>query len=60
MYFPELKGFFAGPTLSYNVMNNVNLDFFLQYFNAELKDPLSGIKSRLHMSRLFLRLKWNF
>jgi hypothetical protein len=60
MYFPRLKGFFAGPTLSYNITNNLNLDFFLQYFNAELKDPVNGILSRQRMSLLYLRMKWNF
>jgi hypothetical protein len=60
MYFPELKGYFVGPNLSYNVLNNVDLAFFLQYFNSEVKDPINGSISRQQMSLLFLRLKWNF
>jgi hypothetical protein len=60
MYFPELKGVFAGPSLSYNVLDNVDLSFFLQYFNAENENPLPGQASRQKISLLFLRLKWNF
>jgi len=60
MYFPELKGFFVGPNLSYNVLDNVDLGFFLQYFNAETKDPVNGSTTRQKISFLFLRLKWSF
>jgi hypothetical protein len=60
MYFPKMKGFFFGPNLSYNVLDNVDLGFFLQYFNAETTDPVNGSTSRQDISMLFLRLKWNF
>jgi hypothetical protein len=60
MYFPEMKGYFLGPSLSYNVLNNVDLGFFLQYFNAESENPLNGSITRQQISMLFLRLKWNF
>ncbi len=60
MYFPEMKGFFAGPSLGYNIMDNLDLGFFLQYFNAETTNPLNGAVSRQKLSLLFLRLKWNF
>ena len=36
MYFPNLKGTFAGPSLSYNAFENVYLALFLQYFSAEM------------------------
>ena len=60
MYFPELKGYFFGPNLSYNVINNVDLGFYLQYFNAEIKDSQNGSISRQQVSMLYLRFKWNF
>ncbi len=60
MYFPEMKGYFFGPSLSYNVLNNVDLGFFVQYFNAEATDPINGNKFRQQISFLFLRLKWSF
>ncbi len=56
MYFPEMKGYFFGPNLGYNVLENVDLAFFFQYFNYETKDPVS----RQYINLLFLRLKWNF
>jgi hypothetical protein len=60
MYLHDMKGYFIGPNLSYNVFSNINLDFFMQYFNAESTHPGSGQKSREQISLLFLRLKWNF
>ena len=60
MYFPELKGAFAGPSLSFNAFENVDLGFFLQYFNAELPDATGGGKSRQQLSLGYLRIKWSF
>jgi len=60
MYFPDMKGYFIGPSLTYNVLNNVDLSFFMQYFNAENEDPLTGQITRQQISLLFLRLKWSF
>jgi hypothetical protein len=60
MYFPDMKGYFIGPSLTYNVLNNVDLSFFMQYFNAENEDPATGDISRQQISLLFLRLKWSF
>jgi hypothetical protein len=60
MYFPDLKGYFFGPSLSYNVLNNIDLGFFVQYFNSEEEDPRNGNTFRQEVSMLFLRLKWNF
>ena len=60
MYYPGLKGYFTGPNLSYNILNNVDLGFFVQYFNAEAKDPFSGDTFRQQINFLFLRLKWSF
>jgi len=60
MYFPEMKGYFIGPSLTYNVLDNVDLSFFIQYFNSESTDPINGSISRQQLSMLFLRLKWSF
>lgn len=60
MYYPELKGYFFGPNLSYNVLNNVDLSFFFQYFNSQVRDPLNGSLSRQQINLWFLRLKWSF
>ena len=54
MYFPDLKGAFIGPNLSYNMLENLDLSFFFQYFSAELENQ------RQNIGLAFLRLKWNF
>ena len=56
MYFPELKGVFTGPSLSFNAFENVDLGFFIQYFNAEMPDG-SG---RQDLTLGYLRIKWSF
>ena len=60
MYFPEMKGFFVGPNLSYNILSNLDLSFFLQYFNIEQDHIITGHKYRQRITLWFLRLKWNF
>jgi len=59
MYFPELKGAFAGPSLSFNAFENVDLGFFVQYFNAKLPDDAGGT-SRQDLTLGYLRFKWSF
>ncbi len=60
MYFPKLKGYFIGPNLSYNILSNLDLAFFLQYFNVEQENIITGDKSRQCITLWFLRLKWSF
>ena len=60
MYFPKMKGFFIGPNLSYNILSNLDLSFFLQYFNIEQESIFTGDKSRQRITLWFLRLKWSF
>ncbi len=54
IYYPGLKGFFAGPTIDVSLAENVDFSFIWQYFNAELEDD------RTKMSLGFLRLKYSF
>ncbi|KPK85832.1 MAG: hypothetical protein AMS27_06490 [Bacteroides sp. SM23_62_1] len=60
MYFPKLSGFFTGPSITYNMMENVDLSMFLQYFSGEMTDPLTLDKKREDITIAFLRLRWNF
>jgi len=60
MYFPKMKGYFIGPNLSYNILSNLDLAFFLQYFNVAQESIISGNKSRQSITLWFLRLKWSF
>ncbi len=60
MYFPKLDGFFTGPSITYNLMENIDLSMFLQFFSVELENPLTQIKKREDITLIFLRMKWNF
>jgi hypothetical protein len=60
MYFPKMKGYFIGPNLSYNILSNLDLAFFLQYFNVAQESIVTGNKSRQSITLWFLRLKWSF
>ncbi len=60
MYFPGLKGAFAGPSLSLNALENVDIGLFMQYFNALVPDPSSPGNRRQEMTLGYLRLKWSF
>ena len=60
MYFPKMKGYFIGSNLSYNILSNLDLAFFLQYFNVAQESIVTGNKSRQSITLWFLRLKWSF
>ena len=60
MYFPELKGFFAGPQIDYSATDNIQLSLISQFFNGELPDPSKIFKERRNLFLGFLRFKWNF
>jgi hypothetical protein len=55
MYFPELKGYFVGPTLTYSITDNIDFSFIAQSFAGQLE---KGHTENFQM--VFLRLKWNF
>lgn len=54
MWFPDLKGYFAGPALDYSLAENVDFSIFWQYF----KSNLAGEKLRINLC--FLRVKVSF
>jgi hypothetical protein len=62
MFFPQMKGFFIGPSLDYSLSQNTKLSFILQHFGMEVEyDYLDQIQTRyIHMSMAFLQLKWSF
>ncbi|MFC2118287.1 hypothetical protein ACFLRG_02090 [Bacteroidota bacterium] len=55
MYYPEIDGFFMGPSLSYSIKNNLDLSVFSQIFAGEIQE---GIKETYVLG--FLRLKGSF
>jgi hypothetical protein len=54
MWFPDLDGFYAGPSFDYSVAEKVDFSLLWQYFNAEM----GGIRTRMNLC--FLRIKYSF
>jgi len=54
MWFPDLRGYFAGPSLDYSLAENLDFSLFWQHFDSEM----SGGRTRVNL--VFLRLKYSF
>jgi hypothetical protein len=54
MWFPDIKGYFAGPSLDFSLAENVDLSVFWQHFEI----VQTGIKTRINLG--FLRFKYSF
>jgi hypothetical protein len=54
MWFPDLKGYFAGPSLDYSLADNIGFSLFWQHFETEK----ASMKTRINLG--FLRVKASF
>jgi hypothetical protein len=54
MWFPDLNGYFAGPSLDYSLSENIDFSLVWQHFDSEM----AGLRSRINLG--FLRLKYSF
>lgn len=54
MWFPDLKGWFAGPSLDYSIAENLDFSFIMQHFRG----TLSKVDTRLTL--VYLRVKLSF
>ncbi|MDQ1332673.1 MAG: hypothetical protein QG576_708 [Bacteroidota bacterium] len=54
MWFPDLKGYFAGPSFDYSLAENIDFSIIWQHFNAEM----GGSKTRINLG--FLRIRYSF
>jgi hypothetical protein len=54
MWFPDLKGYYAGPSFEYSVAENVDLSLYWQHFESQKSEP----RTRINMG--FLRVKFSF
>jgi hypothetical protein len=54
MWFPDIKGYYAGPAIEYSIAENVGLSLYWQHFESKNTD----IKSRINLG--FLRVKFSF
>ena len=59
MVMPEIKGFYAGPTLSYSLKENLELSVIAQVFSGEFPNSLGNI-ARQNFCMGFLKLKGDF
>jgi hypothetical protein len=54
MWFPDLNGYFAGPSLDYSLADNIGFSLFWQHFSSKINDE------RTRINLMFLRLKYSF
>jgi len=54
MWFPDLEGYFAGPSMDYSLSENLYFSLIWQHFDA----LMNGEQSRINLG--FLRLKYSF
>lgn len=54
MWFPDLKGYFAGPSIDYSLAENLDFSLIWQHFNSIIADT----KTRINL--VFLRIKYSF
>lgn len=59
MVMPEIKGFYAGPTLTYSLKENLELSVIAQVFSGEFPNSLGNI-ARQNFFMGFLKLKGDF
>ncbi len=57
MWFPDLKGYYAGPSLDFSLAENVDLSVLWQHFSGEFGDFGNG-STRLNLA--FLRFRYSF
>jgi hypothetical protein len=54
MWFPDLEGYFAGPSMDYSLSENLDFTLIWQHFDA----LMNGERTRINLG--FLRLKYSF
>lgn len=54
MWFPDLKGYFAGPSIDYSLAGNIDFSLIWQHFDSQMNSS----RTRINMG--FLRVKFSF
>lgn len=54
IWYPDLKGFFAGPSIDFSLAENVDFSVIWQHFNS----IIGGSKTRINLA--FIRIKYSF
>jgi len=59
LFFPDVKGYYLGPSLTYSLGNNVELALIMQYFRGEFP-YIQGVNLKQELIMVFGRMKWSF
>ena len=54
IWYPDLDGFYAGPTIDFSLAENVDFTFLLQYFDS----LIAGEEVTINLG--FIRMKYSF
>ena len=54
MWFPDLKGYFAGPSMDYSLAENIDFSLLWQHFYSK------GTETPIRINMGFLRIKYSF
>ncbi len=59
MYFPKINGYYAGPSITYSLADNLDFSLYLQVFSGKFPDA-NGVKCKQTFDLGFMRFKYNF
>jgi len=60
MYYPEIAGFFAGPSVSFSLMDNLDFSLIAQSFSGEFKNQVTLKNERMWFNLIFMKMKLSF
>jgi hypothetical protein len=60
IWFPDLKGFFAGPSLEFSVAENFNFSIIHQYFKTNAMLAGTSMAKGYQLNMFYLRMKYHF
>jgi len=60
IWFPDLKGFFVGPSLEFNVAENFNFSIIHQYFKSNAMLAGTSMAKGYQLNMFYLRMKYHF
>lgn len=60
MYYPQIKGIFAGPSVSFSLMDNLDFSLIAQSFSGEFKNQLTSENQRIWFNFIFMKMKYSF
>ncbi len=60
MYYPQIKGFFVGPSLSISLTQNLDFSVIAQTFSGEFTNPITQKDQRMLFNLGFMKMKYSF